>query len=278
MKLIDGKGMADGILSDIRMQISRMFRAPGLAIVLVGDDPASHTYVKLKEQAASRVGMHFEKFVHPADADETSILETISELNAREDIHGIIVQLPLPKNLPTDRIIEHIAPEKDVDGFHPENLRLLSLGRERLVPSLVRSVMRLIQSTNFAFEGARTAIIANSDTFAKPFDIILQKKGMKVDTCLPPFIDSEPITRSADLIIIAIGRPGFLTRSVIKKNAVLVDVGFTREKDGTVRGDIDRASVEPVAGWLTPVPGGVGPMTVAMLLANTLDACRLQTV
>ncbi|MFH1236291.1 MAG: bifunctional 5,10-methylenetetrahydrofolate dehydrogenase/5,10-methenyltetrahydrofolate cyclohydrolase [Parcubacteria group bacterium] len=275
MKLIDGKKLAATIRKKITAEIAEMFHVPGLAIILVGDDPASHTYVGLKEEAAKEVGVHFEKFLYPADIEQAAVVRRIEELNARDDIHGIVVQLPLPEGFDTGTIIETITPEKDVDGFHPVNKKMIQEGSGHLVPALVKSILELASSTGFSYEGMRAAILANSGTFADPLSMFLSKRGMEVSIILPPFNDYQISTRESHLIVIAIGQPGFLKGDAVKKNAVLIDVGFNHTAEG-VTGDIDSESVKHIAGWLTPVPGGVGPMTVAMLLANTVEACKLQ--
>ncbi|HCJ52758.1 MAG: hypothetical protein A2898_01615 [Candidatus Kerfeldbacteria bacterium RIFCSPLOWO2_01_FULL_48_11] len=275
MKLIDGKKLARTIRKKITANIAGMFHVPGLAIILVGDDPASHTYVGLKEEAAAEVGVHFEKFLYPADIEQSAVVRRIEELNTREDIHGIVVQLPLPAGLDTDAIIETITPEKDVDGFHPVNKKMIQEGNVRMAPALVKSILELISSTGFSYDHAHAAILANSGTFADPLSMFLSKREMDVSIILPPFTDYQTKTRDADLVIVAIGRSGFLKGDVVKEGAVLIDVGFNHTAEG-VTGDIDAESVGHVTGWLTPVPGGVGPMTVAMLLANTVEACKLQ--
>lgn len=276
MKLIDGKGIAQGVVTQLKDKVTGMFRIPGLAIILVGNDPASHTYVRVKERTAEEIGVHFEKHFYPEHTREEVVLAKIDELNAREDIHGIVVQLPLPKHLSTERIINALAPEKDVDGFHPDNLQAFTEGRGVMTPSLVRGVIMLVESTGFAYRDRTACIIANSDVFVRPLEVALARRGVKVQSSLPPFTACGDVSRSADLVVIAVGKPGFLTAEMVKPGAVVIDVGFTRTDDH-VHGDADAGSFETMDGWLTPVPGGVGPMSVAMLLANTIEACHRQT-
>lgn len=276
MKLIDGKKLGEKLHKETAKEIEKMFRVPGLAIILVGNDRASHTYVGLKEEYAEKIGMHFEKYVYPETVNQEVILEKIEELNEREEIHGIVVQLPLPDSLDTDQIILSIAPEKDVDGFHPDNVAKVLEGREHIMPSLIKSILYLADSTGFTFQGSRAAILANSETFATPLTSVLRRRKMNVSVVLPPFEAFEQKTRDADLVIIAIGKPRFLKGDAVKKGAHIVDVGFTRGAKGVV-GDVDQKSVKDTADWLTPVPGGVGPMTVATLLSNTVEACKIQT-
>lgn len=276
MNALNGKTLARELMVGMKEKVSNMFRIPGLAIVLAGDDPASHTYVRLKEQTAGEVGIHFEKKIFPANVSAREVIEHIHSLNEREDIHGIVVQLPLPAGLPTDDIIASIAPEKDVDGFHPDNVRLVEEGRAQLMPSLIRSIMHLVESSRFEFAGKKAALIVNSKTFVQPLAAVLHQRGMTVDFALPPFTDKAHILAVADLVIVAVGKPGFITGNELKDGVVLIDVGFTRGDDGRVHGDVDAASVAARSGWVTPVPGGVGPMTVAMLLDNTVRACQIQ--
>ncbi|MFC1686957.1 bifunctional 5,10-methylenetetrahydrofolate dehydrogenase/5,10-methenyltetrahydrofolate cyclohydrolase [Patescibacteria group bacterium] len=276
MKLIDGKKLANELHKETAKEIEKMFRVPGLAIVLIGDDPASRTYVGLKEEYAEKIGMHFEKYVYPENVDQEVVLEKVEELNEREEIHGIVVQLPLPDSLDTNQIISSITPEKDVDGFHPDNVEMVLEGREHIMPSLIKSILYLADSTGFTFRDSTVVILANSKTFASPLASVLHRRKMDVAVVLPPFADFEQKTQKADLIIIAIGKPRFLKGNAVKKGAHIIDVGFTRGTKGVV-GDVDQKSVKDTAGWLTPVPGGVGPMTVATLLSNTVEACKLQT-
>ncbi len=277
MKLIDGKKIADEVVKGLQAQVDSMFRVPGLAIILVGDDPASHTYVSKKEETAKKIGIYFEKWLYPENVSEDEVLKKIDELNKRDEIHGIVIQLPLPKHLSTDRLISALAPEKDVDGFHPQNVQAYADGEDQMVPSLVRGILRLIESTAFDFTGRTAIVIANSFTFVQPLEIGLKRRGMTVESCLPPFDKCKEQTQQADMVVVAIGKPSFVTAEMVKPGAVVIDVGFTRQADGQVIGDADAKSLAAVDGWLTPVPGGVGPMSVAMLLANTIEACQRQT-
>lgn len=277
MKLINGRSIAASILLELKKKVAGTFRVPGLAIILVGDDPASHTYVSLKEKAAQDVGIRFEKFIFPSPVDQKTLIEKINELNAREDIHGIVVQLPLPDHLDADAIIGAIAAEKDVDGFHQENIRLLLSGKVRFIPGLLRGILRLIGETGVQLSDKRAVIIANSATFSTPLAYLLDQRGMRVDVLLQPDTDLREVLQGASLIIVAVGRPQFITGDLVRDGAVVIDVGFSRGSDGKIHGDVDASTLTNKAGWLTPVPGGVGPMTVVMLLSNVVQACNLQT-
>ncbi|MBI5037619.1 MAG: bifunctional 5,10-methylenetetrahydrofolate dehydrogenase/5,10-methenyltetrahydrofolate cyclohydrolase [Candidatus Kerfeldbacteria bacterium] len=273
--IIDGKKLAGEIRARLKTEIAALSAVPGLAIILVGDDPASHTYVGLKEKAAEDIGMHFERHMFPADTTQAALVKRINELNQRSDIHGIVVQLPLPgKSFDTDAIIQTIAPDKDVDGFHPTNIQALLAGNPRITPGLAEGIFRLIASTNESLPGKKAMIFANSPVFSNPLEYILNQHGIQTVSCAPGVDDAIVVSRQADIIVAVIGKPNFVTGEMVKDGAILIDVGFTKQ-NGQVSGDIAPSAVAK-ARWATPVPGGVGPMTVAMLLENVLHAFRLQ--
>lgn len=269
MHLIDGKSLARQHHAELREKLSRQSRTPGLAILLVGQDPSSHLYVRLKEKACAEVGIHFEKLLFPADEKMSTILETIERLNQDPKIHGIVVQLPLPAHLDENRVIEAIDPNKDVDGFHPANLKKLRDGKAQIVPALTQSIVDLIESTGRPLAGRNAVIIANSQIFAEPIIYQLRQRGAQAE-----YIGSDPAdprSALADIVVIAIGRPHSLTRDMVTNDAILIDVGITETSAG-VQGDVDLQSFAETDCWVTPVPGGVGPMTVAHLLLNTYQA------
>jgi methylenetetrahydrofolate dehydrogenase (NADP+)/methenyltetrahydrofolate cyclohydrolase len=275
MKPIDGRALARQLRQDIQREIAQSGIRPGLAIILVGDDPASRLYVSLKERACQEVGINFEKHILPADALAEQIIGLIEELNARPDIHGIVVQLPLPRHLNEDSIISAINPLKDADGFHPDNLAGLAAEKPRLIPALTLSIMDLIQSTGVAIKDTLVTVLANSRVFYEPQAEILQQAGARTEFAGTDV--TNPFVLEADIVIIAIGRPRTLTAARVKDGAVIIDVGITTTPTG-VMGDADPVSLADKSGWLTPVPGGVGPMTVAHLLGNTVQASRMQTI
>lgn len=271
MHLIDGKSLANQHLAELREKISRNPVRPGLAIVLVGDDPASHLYVRLKEKACQSVGITFEKHVFPLDTTAPTITELIGQLNRRPDIHGIVVQLPLPSGLDQNQIIQAIEPTKDVDGFHPANLEHLRQGHPTLIPALTQSILDLIESTGRPLSGLDAVVIANSRVFAEP--MILQLRTRSVQTEFVGTDPHDPRVALADILIVAVGRPKLVTLQHVKDGAILIDVGITETSHG-VEGDVDRVSFLDSECWVTPVPGGVGPMTVAHLLLNTYQAAQ----
>ncbi|MFH1207446.1 MAG: bifunctional 5,10-methylenetetrahydrofolate dehydrogenase/5,10-methenyltetrahydrofolate cyclohydrolase [Patescibacteria group bacterium] len=273
--IIDGKKIADGVLQDVKRSVAKLSNKPGLAIILIGSDPASYIYVGLKEQAAQDVGIVIEKYVYPENIGEPKVMEKISELNGRKDINGILVQLPLPKGYGTDKIISAIKPIKDVDGFHPENIQSQQQGRPGLVPGLAAGIVELARSTGESLTEKKTVIISNSKIFYQPIALLMEKLGSRADHVSPDDIKLAEQTLAADVIIVAIGRPRFVKKEMVKPGAIVIDVGYNR-LNGKAVGDVDFTDVSGVAGWITPVPGGVGPMTVSMLLQNVLRAYELQ--
>ncbi len=281
-RILDGKALAQTIRSDVAAEVARLRRqtgrAPGLAVVLVGDVSASQVYVRNKENACKAAGMRGEVIRLPADVAESTLLATISDLNANQGVHGILVQLPLPPQVDERRVIEAIDPAKDVDGFHPENAGLLAIGRPRFVPCTPLGIRELLLASGIETKGAHAVILGRSQIVGKSMALLLLQKGpggdATVTVCHAASRDVDAITRQADILIAAIGRPDHVRAGAIKPGAVVIDVGMNRRADGTLCGDVDFAGAAEVASWITPVPGGVGPMTVALLLRNTLDAFR----
>ncbi len=271
--MFDGKKLADAIRAKIKDRVAAMPQAPGLAVLLVGDDPASHLYVRLKQKACEESGIRFEKFLFSAETDERILIDTIKELNAREDVDGILVQLPLPAQ-DADCVVGAIHPRKDVDGFHPENVRALKVGKPCLAPPVHLSVMKLIEASGQNVNGLR-AIIVSRSLFAEPLVVLLKERGVTAEIISPDADEVCAQTRSADIVVVAVGRPHFLMGTHVKPGAIIIDIGTTKV-NGTIVGDADRASVDTVAGWVSPVPGGVGPLTVAYLLLNILKAKQIQ--
>ncbi len=275
--ILDGKSLATTIREKVKDRVVSLATKPGLAIILVGNDPASHVYVNLKQKACEEVGIRFEKFSYEETVSETELIEQIKILNEREDIHGILVQLPLPTQN-ADKVILAIEPNKDVDGFHPTNLQSLRQGKPTIAPAVALGILKLIDA---ALESQnRTnlkAVIVSSDFFAEPLQLLLREQHIVSTVVRPEDEAFTDLTSSADILIVALGRPNIIRASMIKPGAILIDVGTTKV-EGKIVGDIDRESVEPIAGAISPVPGGVGPMTVAMLLLNVLNAYQKQSV
>lgn len=272
-QILNGKQLADRIREKVKTRIEKHDLDPGLAVILVGSDPASHTYVRLKEEACQEAGIRFEKFTYDAETETDVLIKKVKELNARDNVHGILVQLPLPSQ-ETDRVIQTIDPKKDVDGFHVKNVSNLAADKPAIAPAVALGIMKLIEMADAPFEGQR-AVIVGSEIFGTPLTTLLGERGADVQIVPKNTPDIKTKTKQADILIVAVGKPDMITGDMVKKGAVVIDVGTT--KDGKkIYGDIERESVEGVAGAVTPVPGGVGPMTVAMLLVNVLKAYSLQ--
>lgn len=279
-KIIDGKGLAKSIRSELCKEIEVLKSKgvnPGLAVVLVGDNPASQVYVKNKKIACRKVGI--ESFSHelPADVSEDSLYELVCELNPDPKVHGILVQLPLPGHIDEQRILDAISPEKDADGFHPINLGRLLRGEECIEACTPAGIMELIASTGTDVNGKRAVIVGRSNIVGKPVSIMLLAKHATVTICHSRTVNLPAEVASADILIAAIGKAEFIKGDWIKPGAVVIDVGMNRNDDGKLVGDVQFEAAAKNAAWITPVPGGVGPMTIAMLMKNTVKAAK-QTI
>ncbi len=269
IRILDGRVQAARIREKIKQRVAALDSIPGLAVILVGSDPASHTYVDIKQKACEEVGIRFEKHLYSATESEQTLMKEIHSLNVRSDVQGILVQLPLPCQN-ADRVIAQIDPNKDVDGFHPENLRRLKNGEPAIASAVALGVMRLIGKSN----RGEKALIVSSVLFAKPLIILFKEQGVIADNINEHDPQLSVKTKTADILVVAVGKPGIITGEMVKLGAMVIDVGTTKI-DGKLYGDVDFASVQAVASAISPVPGGVGPMTVAMLLANVLKAHHL---
>ena len=274
-KIIDGKELARSIRRDIRRQVRKLKFTPGLAVVQVGDDPASTVYVSNKEKDCQYVGFHSEVHRMPADTPQAAVIERIHTLTSREDIHGIIAQMPVPDAIDGDAIINEITPEKDADGLTLVNLGNLLINREQTVPCTPAGIIRLIESTGLQIEGSRAVCVGRSSLVGKPVGLMLLNRNATVSYCHTRTCELPSETQQADILIAAVGRPELITADMVKPGAVVIDVGITIAENGFV-GDVDYEGVKEVAGFITPVPGGVGPMTRAMLLENTLKLALAQ--
>ncbi len=271
-QLIPGKRLAQNIIAQLAQDVSAMENTPGMAALLIGDNSASRLYVKIKERTCHTIGIAFEKVELPENVDEATVLAEIDKLNARDDIHGVLIQLPLPAHLNTDAIIERLDPAKDVDGFHPQNIaRYMADNPPYIRPVLIKGILRLIEHTEVPLRDKRAVILGNSDVFMRPLGSALLRRDMKV-VWQTPSDDWQTVVKTADVVITAIGKPHHITAEHLKEGAVCIDVGIT-EVDNEVRGDI-APSAQSVASWITPVPGGVGPMTVAMLMENVVKLAK----
>ena len=274
-QILDGKSLAAAMRDDLKQRVAALVQRgvrPGLAVILAGDDPASRVYVRNKTAAAEQVGVASSLIAYPAAVTEAQLMERISKLNADPAVHSILVQLPLPKHIDGARVLEAIAPAKDVDGFHQANLGALVAGRPGVVPCTPAGVMRLIEHARVPLAGRRAVVIGRSNIVGKPLALLLLQKDATVTICHSKSGDLSELTRQADILVGAVGRAKLVTAEMVKPGACVIDVGINRLPDGKLAGDVDFASVKEVAGWITPVPGGVGPMTVAMLLENCVNA------
>jgi methylenetetrahydrofolate dehydrogenase (NADP+)/methenyltetrahydrofolate cyclohydrolase len=276
-KVIDGVKLAASLREQVAERAAVLARQgvkPGLAVVLVGSDAASQVYVRNKVAACEKAGLHSVLEQYPADLTEDALLSRIKTLNADHSIHGILVQLPLPKHIDAHRVIEAIAAEKDVDGFHVSNAGLLMTGTPLFTPCTPYGVMKILESEQISLRGAVAVVVGASNIVGKPMAMLLQAAGATVTICNSKTRDLAWHTRHADIVVVATGKPGMVTGDMIKPGAIVIDVGINRTADGKLCGDVDYASASQVAGAITPVPGGVGPMTIAMLLVNTIEAAE----
>lgn len=276
-RIIDGNALSQKVREDIAQGAAELIKQgiqPCLAVILVGDNPASAVYVRNKVNACEKAGFRSLKFTFPVDVAPDDVFDKIAELNADPAVHGILVQLPLPRQFDENKVLEAISPEKDVDGFHAENFGLLLQGRKSFYPCTPWGVMKMLEAENVQLAGMEAVIIGRSNIVGKPMAVMLLSQGATVTVCHSKTRDLNFHTRRADLVVAAIGKPKFVTGDMLKPGAVVIDVGINRLPDGKLCGDVDFESAKEVAGAITPVPGGVGPMTITMLLANTLESAR----
>ncbi|GJL58391.1 MAG: bifunctional protein FolD [Nitrospirales bacterium] len=277
-QIIDGKALAQAIRGRLAEEVRLLEKdtgvKPGLAAVLVGDDPASAVYVRNKKIACEKAGLYPQEHLLPASTDQETLLKLIHQLNADPLIHGILVQLPLPPGMDSQAILQAVSPEKDVDGFHPVNVGGLVTGDPRFIPCTPKGVIQMIDSTGQEIIGKRAVVIGRSNIVGKPVAMLLLHRHATVTICHSRTKDLPAVVREADIVVAAIGKPLFVTPEMVKPGAIVIDVGINRLADGKLVGDVDFDRVKERAGWLTPVPGGVGPMTIAMLLQNTVESAR----
>jgi methylenetetrahydrofolate dehydrogenase (NADP+)/methenyltetrahydrofolate cyclohydrolase len=274
MALIDGKAIATAIRVRIQSEIQSLKIRPGLAAVLVGDHPASKIYVRNKRKACEAAGIYSEEHSLPEETSEADLLSRIGQLNNNPAIHGILVQLPLPKSLNERRILDAVTPQKDVDGFHYMNVGKLVANENGFYPCTPLGVIALLKATGVTISGAHAVVVGRSNIVGKPAALLLLHENATVTLCHSKTKDLPLICRQADILVAAIGKAKFVTADMVKEGAVVIDVGINRLEDGKLVGDVDFESVAEKASAITPVPGGVGPMTIAMLLANTLQAAK----
>jgi len=278
--ILNGRECSLRVREEIKKEVEELKRAgrgvPGLAVVLVGDNPASRVYVGQKEKACHEAGFGSYLYRLPEGTTQEELLSLVEELNGKEEVHGILVQLPLPGHIDSDRVLEAISPAKDVDGFHPVNMGHLVTGLPCTEPCTPKGIMYLLESYGIGLEGKKAVVLGRSNIVGKPIAHMLLSKNATVTICHSRTPDIGSYTREADIVIAAVGRPRFLGADMVKEGAVIVDVGINRLEEGLV-GDVDFEAVKDRVSWITPVPGGVGPMTIAMLLLNTMEAFRSST-
>lgn len=278
-KIIDGKLVAQKIKDSLRAETEELKKAgkvPGLAVIIVGDNPASRVYVNSKKKSCGEVGFYSEEIALPSDSTQEQLLEVINHLNQRPDINGILVQLPLPKHFNEELVLNSISPLKDVDCFHPVNVGKLMIGSPDFIPCTPGGVMELIKETGIAVAGKECVVVGRSNIVGKPQAMLLLAESGTVTVCHSKTRDLREVCKRADILVAAVGKAKMITADMVKEGAVVIDVGINRTEDKKLCGDVDYDSVSQVAGYITPVPGGVGPMTIAMLMKNTLKAFKLQ--
>lgn len=277
-ELIDGKELAKEIRKNLKKDVLELKAKginPKLAVILVGEDPASQVYVRNKSKACEKTGIEFEEYIFDSQITEKELINTIEKLNKDDSVHGILVQCPLPKHINTNRALRAILPTKDVDGFHPVNVGNLSIGEDSFISCTPYGIVKMIEKYNIETEGKNAVILGRSNIVGKPLIQCMLNKNATVTVCHSKTKNIEEITKNADILIAAIGKPKFVKETMVKDGAVVIDVGINRLEDGSIVGDVDFENVEKKASFITPVPGGVGPMTIAMLLSNVVKSAKL---
>lgn len=278
-KIIDGKAVSASVRAHAAQQVTELKAkgvTPGLAVVIVGDDPASRTYVNNKKKACAEVGIYSEEYALPASTSQQELMDLVARLNNKKDINGILVQSPLPKGLDEEAVVEAINPIKDVDAFHPSNVGRIMIGNFHFLPCTPAGVIELLHSAQIDICGKNCVVVGRSNIVGKPMAMLLMHNNGTVTICHSKTKNLTEICQNADILVAAIGKPKFISADMVKPGAVVIDVGMDRDENGKLCGDVDFASVEPKASYITPVPGGVGPMTIAMLMKNTITAAKIQ--
>lgn len=276
--LIKGKEISSACREKIKAEVAQLTSQglqPGLAVVLVGDDSGSHVYVNNKKKACTELGIYSEVYELPEQTTEQALLELIAKLSQRAEIHGILVQLPLPKHINEQTVLGAIPPMKDVDAFHPQNVGHIMIGDYRFLPCTPAGIIEMLDFAGIECEGKNCVIVGRSNIVGKPMAMLMLQKNATVTVCHSKTKNLAEITRNADILIVAIGKAKFISADMVKAGAVVVDVGMNRDSNNKLCGDVDFESVEPIASYITPVPGGVGPMTITMLMKNTVTAAKL---
>ncbi|MBI5893455.1 MAG: bifunctional methylenetetrahydrofolate dehydrogenase/methenyltetrahydrofolate cyclohydrolase FolD [Deltaproteobacteria bacterium] len=279
-KIIDGKALASKIRQELKTEVDKLKTngiKPGLAVILVGNNPASKVYVNAKGKACEEVGINSLQHNLPENVEQKELISLIQRLNNTPDVHGILVQLPLPAHIDEENVLEAISPYKDVDGFHPFNIGRLAIGKPALQPCTPFGIMKLLESEGLEISGKHAVVVGRSNIVGKPAAIMLLERHATVTICHSRTKNLSDVTRQADILIAAVGRPKMVKGDWIKKGAIVIDVGVNRLENGSLAGDVDFEEAKQIASAITPVPGGVGPMTIAMLLNNTIEAAKRQS-
>ena len=276
---IDGKAIAASVRSDVAKEVAALKEqgiTPGMAVVIVGDDPASRIYVNNKKKACAEVGIYSEEYALPATTTQEELTKLVQELNGRKEINGMLVQSPLPRGLDEKAIVETIDPRKDVDAFHAVNVGKIMIGNFDFLPCTPAGIIELLDRSGVSIEGKRCVVVGRSNIVGKPMAMLLLHRNGTVTICHSRTKNLGDICREADILVAAVGKAKFITADMVKPGAAVIDVGMNRDENGKLCGDVDYVEVEKVAGWITPVPGGVGPMTIAMLMKNAVNAAKIQ--
>lgn len=280
MQIIDGKKVSANVKESVRLETEKLVSeygvTPGLAVVIVGDDPASRVYVNNKKKACELVGFKSEEYALPAETTQDELLRLVDTLNNKPDINGILVQLPLPKHLDDKAVIERISPQKDVDAFHAVNVGKIMLGEYDFLPCTPAGVMEMLHQYEIPVEGKECVVIGRSNIVGKPMGMLLLHENGTVTICHSRTKNLKEVCKRADILVAAVGKAKFVTADMVKENAVVIDVGMNRDENGKLCGDVDFENVKDKCSYITPVPGGVGPMTIATLMKNTIKACKIQ--
>lgn len=279
MQILDGKALANQIEEEVKQEVSLLAKqkiTPGLAVILVGGDPASQAYVNMKAKACKRTGIYSVTHEMPENISQDSLIQTLSMLNCNPNIDGILVQLPLPKHLNTTKVLETIAVNKDVDGFHPFNMGRVFEGLESFIPATPLGILNLLKHYNITLKGKNVVIVGASNIVGKPLGSLFLNENATITLCHIYTQNLTQHTKNADILCVAVGKPNLITKEMVKEGAVVIDVGINRLDDGSLSGDVDYANVAPLCSYITPVPGGVGPMTIASLLQNTIKAAKIR--
>jgi len=277
MTILDGKKLSEKIKEELKLEVEKLKKegiTPGLAVILVGNDPASHTYVRMKKNACEKVGINSVVYEMDENITQEELLAKIDEINNDDSIHGLLIQLPLPKHIDTTEILERVHPKKDVDGFHPYNMGRLVEGLDTFAPCTPLGVMELFKEYDIDLKGKDVCVVGASNIVGKPMWALLVNAWATVDICHIETRDLKEHTKRADIVIVGVGKPNLITEDMVKDDVIVVDIGINKLDDGRLVGDVDFKNVSKKASYITPVPGGVGPMTIAMLLKNTVKAAK----